>query len=123
MLAATINPADINMIQGTYGSTQSLPAVAGIEGVGVVEEPGSSTLKKGDWVIPSQPGYGSYLYLIFIPCTQSLSGTWRTEFVCDASELIKIPNDIPVEYAAGISSNPCTAYRLLSDFGNLRSGG
>ena len=58
MLAATINPADMNMIQGTYGSSQSLPAVAGNEGVGVVEEPGSSNFKKGDWVIPAQPGYG-----------------------------------------------------------------
>merc|ERR1712137_147313 len=106
MLAATINPADMNMIQGTYGSSQSLPAVAGNEGVGVVVEPGLSSFQKGDWVIPAQPGYG----------------TWRTEFFCYASELIKIRNDIPMEYAAGISSNPCTAYRLLSDFGNLTEG-
>ena len=49
-------------------------------------------------------------------------GTWRTEFYCEGEELIKIPNDIPVEYAAGISSNPCTAYRLLTDFGGLQKG-
>merc|ERR1712137_57993 len=106
MLAATINPADINMIQGNYGSSQELPAVAGNEGVGVVEDPGSSSFKRGDWVIPKKPAFG----------------TWRTEFAADASELLQVPNDIPVEYAAGISSNPCTAYRLLSDFGNLSKG-
>merc|ERR1712137_241466 len=106
MLAATINPADINMIQGNYGSSQELPAVAGNEGVGVVEDPGSSSFKRGDWVIPKKPAFG----------------TWRTEFAADASELLQVPNDIPVEYAAGISSNPCTAYRLLSDFGNLSEG-
>ena len=60
MLAAPINPADINIIQGNYGTSTDLPAVAGNEGVGVVEESGSSSLKKGDWVIPSQPGYGIY---------------------------------------------------------------
>lgn len=49
-------------------------------------------------------------------------GTWREEFAANGSELMKIRNDIPIEYAAGISSNPCTAYRLLSDFGNLSSG-
>ena len=59
MLGATINPADINMIQGTYGSS-SLPAVAGNEGVGVIEDPGTSKLKKGDWVIPTKPGFGMY---------------------------------------------------------------
>jgi len=104
-LGATINPADINMIQGTYGSS-SLPAVAGNEGVGVIEDPGTSKLKKGDWVIPTKPGFG----------------TWRTEFTASSDELLVVPNDIPMEYAAGISSNPCTAFRLLSDFGNLKEG-
>eukprot|EP00339_Tiarina_fusa_P006034 CAMPEP_0117048558 /NCGR_PEP_ID=MMETSP0472-20121206/33565_1 /TAXON_ID=693140 ORGANISM="Tiarina fusus, Strain LIS" /NCGR_SAMPLE_ID=MMETSP0472 /ASSEMBLY_ACC=CAM_ASM_000603 /LENGTH=284 /DNA_ID=CAMNT_0004761701 /DNA_START=210 /DNA_END=1064 /DNA_ORIENTATION=- len=94
------------MIQGNYGSSAPLPAVAGNEGVGIVENPGTSQFQKGDWVIPAKPGFG----------------TWRTDFSAAPSELIKISKDIPVEYAAGISSNPCTAYRLLSDFGNLEKG-
>lgn len=107
MLAAPINPADINMIQGTYGiSAESFPAVGGNEGVGVVESPGSSQLKKGDWVIPAQPSFG----------------TWRTEAYANAEDLIKVRNDIPVEYAATLSVNPCTAYRMLSDFVQLKSG-
>lgn len=64
MLAATINPADINMIQGNYGSSMELPAIPGNEGVGVVEDPGSSSFSKGDWVIPSKPGFGRiFLFL------------------------------------------------------------
>lgn len=36
--------------------------------------------------------------------------------------LQKCPSDIPPEYAATIGVNPCTAYRLLRDFENLREG-
>lgn len=104
--SAPINPADINMIQGVYGIQPSLPAVGGNEGVAVVEEPGNSGLKKGDWVIPKNPGFG----------------TWREDAVCKASELWKVPNDIPEEYAATLSVNPCTAYRMLNDFVELRAG-
>jgi len=34
MIAAPINPADINMIEGTYSIRPKLPAVGGNEGVG-----------------------------------------------------------------------------------------
>jgi len=61
MLAAPINPADINLIQGTYGVTPSLPAVGGSEGVGIVEKAGSGVkgLKVGDHVIPTKPSFGT----------------------------------------------------------------
>lgn len=36
--------------------------------------------------------------------------------------MIKVANDIPVEYAATMAVNPCTAYRMLRDFENLRPG-
>uniref|UniRef100_UPI001E1AFC7C enoyl-[acyl-carrier-protein] reductase, mitochondrial isoform X2 n=1 Tax=Jaculus jaculus TaxID=51337 RepID=UPI001E1AFC7C len=60
MLAAPINPSDINMIQGNYGLLPKLPAVGGNEGVGEVIEVGSSVtgLKPGDWVIPANAGLG-----------------------------------------------------------------
>lgn len=41
MLASPINPADINIIQNVYGIKQSLPAVGGNEGVGIVVEVGA----------------------------------------------------------------------------------
>lgn len=66
--AAPINPADINMIEGNYGELpgtkrQSLPAVGGNEGVGVVVEVGSqvTNLKVNERVIPTRPGLGMNL--------------------------------------------------------------
>ncbi|XP_046325454.1 enoyl-[acyl-carrier-protein] reductase, mitochondrial isoform X3 [Marmota monax] len=60
MLAAPINPSDINMIQGNYGLLPKLPAVGGNEGVGQVEAVGCrvTRLKPGDWVIPANAGLG-----------------------------------------------------------------
>lgn len=57
MLAAPINPADLNMVQGTYGIKPELPAIGGLEGFGVVHEAGSSaSLKRGDYVIAAKAG-------------------------------------------------------------------
>ncbi|XP_036600618.1 enoyl-[acyl-carrier-protein] reductase, mitochondrial isoform X2 [Trichosurus vulpecula] len=108
MLAAPVNPADINMIQGSYGILSELPAVGGNEGVGQVVEAGGAVtgVKPGDWVIPADPGFG----------------TWRTEAVVSGESVIKIPSDIPLLCAATLSINPCTAYRMLSDFEQLRPG-
>ncbi|XP_070631052.1 enoyl-[acyl-carrier-protein] reductase, mitochondrial isoform X1 [Bos indicus] len=108
MLAAPINPSDINMIQGNYGLLPQLPAVGGNEGVGQVVAVGSGVtgVKPGDWVIPANPGLG----------------TWRTEAVFGEEELITVPSDIPLQSAATLGVNPCTAYRMLVDFERLRPG-
>ncbi|KFQ23499.1 hypothetical protein N332_14726, partial [Mesitornis unicolor] len=108
MLAAPINPADINMIQGTYAILTPLPAVGGNEGVGEVLEVGRrvAALKPGDWVIPAATGLG----------------TWRTQGVFPEETLLKVPSDIPVLCAATLSVNPCTAYRMLADFETLAPG-
>jgi trans-2-enoyl-CoA reductase len=60
MLAAPINPADINMVEGTYGIKPTLPAVGGNEGVGKVVAVGSNvqSVKENDHVIPLKPGLG-----------------------------------------------------------------
>ncbi|XP_075801756.1 enoyl-[acyl-carrier-protein] reductase, mitochondrial isoform X1 [Microtus pennsylvanicus] len=108
MLAAPVNPSDINMIQGNYGLLPKLPAVGGNEGVGQVVAVGSSVsrLKPGDWVIPASAGLG----------------TWRTEAVFSEEALIGIPKDIPLQSAATLGVNPCTAYRMLVDFEQLQPG-
>ncbi|XP_019403200.1 PREDICTED: trans-2-enoyl-CoA reductase, mitochondrial [Crocodylus porosus] len=108
MLAAPINPSDINMIQGTYALLSDLPAVGGNEGVGEVIEVGShvTSLRPGDWVIPGDAGLG----------------TWRTDAVFTEEKLVKLPGDIPVLCAATLSVNPCTAYRMLCDFETLGPG-
>ena len=51
-----------------------------------------------------------------------VTGTWREEAKAAETDVDRIPNDIPVGYAACLGVNPCTAYRLLRDFGNLQPG-
>ncbi|XP_034731106.1 enoyl-[acyl-carrier-protein] reductase, mitochondrial isoform X2 [Etheostoma cragini] len=98
MLAAPINPSDINMIQ----------AIGGNEGVAQVVEVGSQvkSLKTGDWVIPKDAGLGM----------------WRTEAVLAEDDVISLSNDIPLLSAATLGVNPCTAFRMLSDFEDLKPG-
>ncbi|XP_062321623.1 enoyl-[acyl-carrier-protein] reductase, mitochondrial [Osmerus eperlanus] len=108
ILAAPVNPSDINMIQGTYAILPDLPAVGGNEGVALVLEVGSQvkSLKPGDWVIPRDAGLG----------------TWRAAAVLAEKDVISLPNDIPLLSAATLGVNPCTAYRMLSDFEDLKPG-
>lgn len=37
-------------------------------------------------------------------------------------DVISLPNDIPLLAAATLGVNPCTAFRMLSDFKDLKSG-
>merc|ERR1711974_10312 len=108
MLAAPINPADINMIQGNYGKMAELPAVGGNEGVGVVEKVGKNVkqLAVGARVVPAKAGLG----------------TWRSHLIAKGDDFTAIPSDIPIEYAACMTVNPATAYRLLNDFVDLKEG-
>uniref|UniRef100_A0A3P9H826 Enoyl-[acyl-carrier-protein] reductase, mitochondrial n=1 Tax=Oryzias latipes TaxID=8090 RepID=A0A3P9H826_ORYLA len=108
LLAAPINPSDINMIQGTYAILPDLPSIGGNEGVGTIIETGKKvkTLKVGDWVIPRDAGLG----------------TWRTEAVFAEEDVISVPNDIPLLSAATLGVNPCTAFRMLVDFEDLMPG-
>jgi trans-2-enoyl-CoA reductase len=76
MLAAPINPADINTIQGVYAIKPPLPSIPGNEGVGEVINVGTKVtdLRKGDRVLPRANAWG----------------TWRTHAVCDAKEMMKV---------------------------------
>ncbi|GKU04557.1 mitochondrial trans-2-enoyl- reductase [Fusarium langsethiae] len=112
-LAAPINPADINTVQGTYGSkppftsligTSEPSAIPGNEGVFEVVSTGSpsSSLQKGDWVIPA---IGQF-------------GTWRTHAVDETDKFIKIDKEgLTPTQVATVSVNPSTAYRILRHYG------
>jgi len=106
-LLSPVNPADINILQGTYPIRPPLPATGGGEGVAeVVSVGGDSDLAPGDWVVPARP----------------MVGTWRSHVVGDSDDFIKIRNDIPVLGAATMLINPCSAYRMLIDFIKLKPG-
>ncbi|TQV93375.1 hypothetical protein V2A60_010209 [Cordyceps javanica] len=112
-LAAPINPADINTIQGTYGSKPAFTSLIGTaepsitpgnEGVfEVVSVAGASNeLQKGDWVIPAV----------------SQIGTWRTHAVFDSNQLLKVNKEgLTVTQVATVSVNPCSAYKMLRCYG------
>ncbi|KAI1854371.1 hypothetical protein JX265_012540 [Neoarthrinium moseri] len=117
-LAAPINPADVNTIQGTYGvkpsfspliGTTEPSVIPGNEGVFEVVSGSSATASKGDWVIPAKTGFG----------------TWRTHAVAPADAVLRVERDglTPVQ-AGTVAVNPCSAYRMLRDYADppLREG-
>jgi trans-2-enoyl-CoA reductase len=106
MLAAPINPADLNVIEGTYGELPPLPATIGNEGCGEILAvgPGVENLRIGQKVLP----------LAF--------GTWSNELILPAKNAILLPDDIDIHQAAMLTVNPATAWRLLHDFTSLQPG-
>lgn len=109
MLYAPINPADLNMVSGTYSFNPPVPAVGGSEGIAEVIAVGSQAnkVKVGDVVIPVHQGLG----------------TWRTHANWEEGDVVPVTSiDIKHEYLASLSVNPATALRLLSDFAALKPG-
>lgn len=98
VLLASINPADINVLEGKYPVRPVLPGVPGVEGVGIVEE-SAHGFEKGTRVLLPH-GFGS----------------WRQAGNANAADLIAVPDDIPLEQAAMLRINPATALCMLRDF-------
>ena len=106
MQAAPINPVDLNVIEGKYPVRPPLPAVGGVEGVGVVAAVGAAVnLRVGAHVL--------------LPWH---AGSWREACVVPVSQLTPIPADIPFEQASMLRINPPTAWRMLHDFVPLKPG-
>ncbi len=105
ILASPINPADLNLIAGTYGVKPELPSVPGIEACGEVVESHSPDFKPGD-------------RCIFL----RRAGLWATHVQIPASHLFKLPEGIDPLQAAMLKVNPATAWRLLTGFTKLPRG-
>lgn len=106
LLAATINPSDYGMIGGSYGRLRELPAVAGREGVGVVDALGQGVTSVGVGARVRFPE----------------EGAWQ-EYACVAAEdLLLVHGAVPVEQAAISFINPPTAYCLLTKIIDLPKG-
>lgn len=117
-LASPINPADINQVQGVYplkppfeqlGEGEKV-AVGGNEGVAEVIAVGDNVknLKVGDQVVMARSGYG----------------TWRTHAAGPEADFQPLPasTNTSLIQKATITVNPCTAYRMLKDFVQLKPG-
>ena len=105
--AAPINPADLNVLEGKYGTLPALPAVPGVEGVGRIlrVEGGPGAIVPGNRVILPRG-----------------SGTWRRRVVAKTVDLITVPESVPVQQAAMLRINPATAYGMLHHFCTLAAG-
>lgn len=107
VLYAPINPADLNLLEGTYGLLPTLPAVVGNEGIGRISEVGTNvtTLDVGDLVL-----------------TPRGSGAWCQFLVAEASTLTLLPSQVDPIQGSMLTINPPTAWRMLHDFATLQPG-
>lgn len=117
-LASSINPSDVNQVQGVYPSrpvfTQDFgeteTAIGGNEGLFEVVEVGKNvtTLKPGDWAMPAVLSFG----------------TWRSHAVVDAKKLTPALPQLGVPAVRLVTSNinPISAYQMLHDYVDMQPG-
>lgn len=86
-----------------------LPQIAGNEGVGIVEDVGKEVneISTGSKVIVTRPA----------------QGTWRDLAIFSKDILRVVPDNLGVVEAATLTVNPCTAYRMLTDFVPVKDNG
>lgn len=103
MRLAPVNPADLNVIAGTYGRLPNLPATLGNEGIGEVVA--GDGLPPGTLVRPREG-----------------VGAWTCWLVADAARCTVLPPGLPDDQAAQLGVNPATAWAVLREFGPLAPG-
>ncbi|KAL3148871.1 hypothetical protein ABBQ32_001743 [Trebouxia sp. C0010 RCD-2024] len=106
MMLRPINPSDMFCMRGRYGGFKpgSLPAVPGLEGLGVVAKLGPKTgdrVKEGQRVVavpwPTAEGEGTYQQYVATP----------------EKNLVVVPDNVDDDMAAQFLINPVTAYGFL----------
>ncbi|KAI8465079.1 MAG: hypothetical protein J3K34DRAFT_438096 [Monoraphidium minutum] len=108
LIAAPINPSDINTIQGKYPLKPPLPGVPGHEGVMRVAAAGAEVrhLRPGDRAVPLLPALG----------------TWRSGGLFDAAGWHAVPEGLSDDAAATLCINPPSALCMLEHFVDLKAG-
>lgn len=107
MQAAAINPADLNFIEGNYGTKPDLPCVPGMEGVGVIADLGEgvTSLAAGSAVLPLTG-----------------PGNWASWRVLPVEQVHGLPKGLEAPQSALLRVNPATAWGLLHAAGTLAAG-
>jgi NADPH:quinone reductase-like Zn-dependent oxidoreductase len=92
-----INPSDLLQVRGVYGRRPALPAIAGLEGLGVVDALGEGVagFALGQRAVP-----------------MGAQGTWADFLVTPAENLVAIPDGLDDEAACQVIVNPLTAWLM-----------
>lgn len=102
MLASPINPSDLLVVRGEYGTLPRLPATPGFEGVGVVEASGGGL-------------YGKLMLGKRVAVLNRGAGNWAEQVVINAQEAFPfIPKKLPDEQVATLFVNPATAWIMVT---------
>jgi trans-2-enoyl-CoA reductase len=107
LLAAPINPADMNVIQGRYGILPKVfPTKIGNEGLFEVLKVDSdeNRFKVGDWLLP---------VVTELP-------SWQSHAIAHERQFLKVPSNLDRRVCATLKVNPVTAHRLLLNFKDLK---
>jgi len=107
VLACPINPADVLMLEGTYGaSPPALPLTPGAEGLGRIAQLGAGVkhVKAGDLVLVPGPG------------------TWRERIKAPAKAVWALKSKADLHQLAMLRVNPATAYLMLHDYVPAKAG-
>ena len=106
VVACSINPADILIIEGKYATKPTPPCALGIEGAGTVAAVGAgvTNLKMGDKVM-------------------SLGRTNWTQRIRDKAEtFVRLPKEVDLAQAAMMKVNVATAHLMLTQYVELKRG-
>ena len=106
VVACSINPADILIIEGKYATRPTPPCALGIEGAGTVAAVGAgvTNLKVGDKVM-------------------SLGRTNWTQRIRDKAEtFVRLPKEVDLAQAAMLKVNVATAHLMLTQYVELKRG-
>ena len=102
ILAAPINPADINWIEGTYGTRPILPETPGTEGVGEIIETTDERYPIGQRVM-----------------LLDYAHSWQEQRICETAKLFPVPADVDPLQLSMLKVNPATAWLMIHSFTQL----
>lgn len=131
---AALNHLDLFVIKGWSGLSLSFPHIIGADGSGIIIEVGSevSTLSEGDRVTIN-PGIscgkcdkclsGNQVFCnLFSIKGEHQWGTFSRFFKMPEINVLKVPDEYPLDKAAAAPLTFLTAYRMLKTKANLKSG-
>lgn len=103
--AIGINFIDTMFRSGAFGA--ALPFVTGVEAAGVITEVGASS---EDFAVGDRVAY------FFVP------GAYAAERVVDVAPLVHLPDDVPLDIAAGLLTKGVTAWLAVRQLHKVKAG-